>query len=904
MANRQNFAQNPFLQADRSNNNTNNSRITRNRRRRRRTSTRPSNNNTNQNSIFNNNNNTNNNTVRSTINNNDTTRTTINNNNDDSRRNTTTTNDNKATKTVSKHVSERNSNNDKITKDEKSDHSTKKPSNKSSKKSSRKSSKKSSRKSSRKPSTNDKSDDKRKSKQISQYSSKKSTVNSKISSKLFKMQSPKKEEKSENSKAVNMDTLDELSEEMRRMIQESPNAKISRLSGILDNIHRDTINNGMKPPGKKGRGSTYEIELNRDSNKELPRDRQSSIFDVPTERRLSTEEMRTTIHDLENNIESSFQPKMSKLDETINNLTGNRDQKKNILKWLKPATMLSINEAETLMMKQEFEKVIKANLHFELSLDPTAEFDPNAVEFNPQASTKSMEVKLDAEGIDVDSITLNKTHDMESPINFGGKQGSISEDSRHFFGNFAELGSITDDKYDAQISSIYDEIKNEADFIKLIGIENDLNAKLNVNIQGKWTRRFVQKRTKPKIINQLIKARLSLLLKYKDDDIQVWKEQEMQYIKLIFHCRFYYDTLKVILSGLNKFGPNYSNNNLLSIIHDERFAQFTLPHTTMFQQILNELYADTSTLEDNQNSEHKFPNINRLVRLEKKVRESLPNLQIILWKYHDEFYDLDDKIEKELQNGLNNNFEKNIQINPLVFEKKINFRGLVKYCGALVKTSHYLKRKICHNLNAIMGEFERYQKSFHKFILHSYINFVKYLLGNANKHENITEMFGNFKTAINTINEDTTGVTKAFDALDKIQTDADEFFTEEFAEIDRLVASQILLNDWVSVENFGNIQQIKAFKPMVPTKHIESGLNKICLAIVTEQGMMYLYDNANMNEEELLLCCHIKELDQMHVGRAHIEFRSGKSILDMRFKSTKPILEWTEKLSEYFDSGE
>eukprot|EP01084_Bolivina_argentea_P184009 317449_1 len=102
-------------------------------------------------------------------------------------------------------------------------------------------------------------------------------------------------------------------------------------------------------------------------------------------------------------------------------------------------------------------------------------------------------------------------------------------------------------------NELIEELDNNTDFKALCKFEDFTHDKLRSEIDGKWTRRFVQKRTKPKILNSLHRERIDLLIKYISEDHTLWKKRENVYVNLALRCRLIYDSSNQWLRVLQQF---------------------------------------------------------------------------------------------------------------------------------------------------------------------------------------------------------------------------------------------------------------------------------------------------------------------------------------------------------------
>ena len=127
-----------------------------------------------------------------------------------------------------------------------------------------------------------------------------------------------------------------------------------------------------------------------------------------------------------------------------------------------------------------------------------------------------------------------------------------------------------------------DELQDNPDCIALQDFADDTHNQLRQEIMGKWTRRFVQKRTKPKVLNALHRERLNLLLRFLEDNDDVWSQRENVYVNLSARVRLHWDSAYQWFTVLNYYRDN---NDKIAENVQLVLKQFTIAISKMLSNI-------------------------------------------------------------------------------------------------------------------------------------------------------------------------------------------------------------------------------------------------------------------------------------------------------------------------------
>ena len=140
-------------------------------------------------------------------------------------------------------------------------------------------------------------------------------------------------------------------------------------------------------------------------------------------------------------------------------------------------------------------------------------------------------------------------------------------------------------------------VRRDQDCIDMQLFEDDTIQKLKEEIVGMWTRRFVQKRTKPKVLNACFNQRISLLLKYLEEAETQWDPMQNAYINLLVRVRLHWDSSyqwyqivsnfrgahkEIIMNYIHVPIQEFEDNHISEMLSDFIICKLLLKHMTLY----------------------------------------------------------------------------------------------------------------------------------------------------------------------------------------------------------------------------------------------------------------------------------------------------------------------------------
>ena len=229
---------------------------------------------------------------------------------------------------------------------------------------------------------------------------------------------------------------------------------------------------------------------------------------------------------------------------------------------------------------QAYEKTTKINL-----------IDWSELEFNVDHMGKIHHIRHNLKNVDLTRSSVDKSAFIHQ-----------ANSSAQWFTN-QPLSPKSVESHDSFWDEIADSIEHTSPVInKLINFEDQIHAKLCSEINGKWTKRFVSKRTKPKILNSLHRERLDVLIHFLNKDSNSWKVSKSAYVNLAFRTRLNYDSVDQWRKLIQVFGEfNFQTEQFIRQEHIafDRFVSWVpsgtniqvSPHLKLFSNIVNALFA-------------------------------------------------------------------------------------------------------------------------------------------------------------------------------------------------------------------------------------------------------------------------------------------------------------------------
>ena len=96
--------------------------------------------------------------------------------------------------------------------------------------------------------------------------------------------------------------------------------------------------------------------------------------------------------------------------------------------------------------------------------------------------------------------------------------------------------------------------------------------KLKDAIRGKWTSRFIAKRVKPKILDNLNRQRLAVLVEFAERDREEWRKRESIYVNLALRLTLHSESIEQWMGAVRSFGRQQRDANLCGISGVQEFA--------------------------------------------------------------------------------------------------------------------------------------------------------------------------------------------------------------------------------------------------------------------------------------------------------------------------------------------
>ena len=158
---------------------------------------------------------------------------------------------------------------------------------------------------------------------------------------------------------------------------------------------------------------------------------------------------------------------------------------------------------------------------------------------------------------------------LDAILEHDSENGNSEEDAPWFTRPFGSPSSI--ESHESFMEREMDEVDQDAGCLGMEKFEDDTHAGLREEILGKWTRRFVQKRTKPKVINSLHRERLNLFARIWNDNNIHLLDREMIWVNLAARIRLHWNAIQmwqeVLVFYANEVDP-IGNRNMASEIKD------------------------------------------------------------------------------------------------------------------------------------------------------------------------------------------------------------------------------------------------------------------------------------------------------------------------------------------------
>ena len=484
-------------------------------------------------------------------------------------------------------------------------------------------------------------------------------------------------------------------------------------------------------------------------------------------------------------------------------------------------------------------------------------------------------------------------------------------------------------------NDLVEDLNEECIFQKLVEYENFTQQKLEAQIQGNWTRRFVQKRTKPKMINSLHRERIDVLIKMVEDDRVVWKLREIVYINLALRVRLHEEITDGWVEFLDKTQDfeQYARHNMIPEIQhfhhmvatadnpksQEHYMRIAIALNAMFSGRLSRYDGDGE-------SSSGFPDTNCIRTLHGHLGGAKNALFGVFWDTHDNFYVIDGQVDQQIFESLKKYSD--FAQNPLIKQQTKNFRESMCNLQTIYRAANYCRRRMQSMMGGLEPDFKNIELTVSSEMMKSFKEWIEFMIVHWDfDAEEWNEMKLRSEQGIKLQGEPEDELVIDLRSIKQSERDMLEFIKDELAEVGRLMRAQVEWEGTIQVVDLLKVVQSGPYASLIPVtvppkleeaietqrqrlyrnSNAEAGdprveaemveyLDRVAKsvqthALLSNQGILYLF--ASKLRQSCLLTIQMAALDNVHVdGKMVLLHHEGYAEVVLEFPSEQNVNEW------------
>ena len=507
-------------------------------------------------------------------------------------------------------------------------------------------------------------------------------------------------------------------------------------------------------------------------------------------------------------------------------------------------------------------------------------------------------------------------------------------------------------------NDMVDELGEEKSFQKLVEYENFTQEKLQEQISGNWTRRFVQKRTKPKMINSLHRERIDVLIKMVESDRVEWRYREIVYINLALRVRIHAEIAEGWSELLHKAGVWEAQAKEPIIPAVKEFEQFLATiddrdcpkHHLMLPLALEKTFRlgsgtqseyvpfgdppeamdkDQVFADENRPGQLPFPMPLHVQEFYVHLNRAKDELNTPLWDTHDHFYVIDAQVDKDIFEALKRYSD--FTENPLIKQNTKNFRHSMSKLLTLYRTTSYCRRRLQALMPALMADFAMIEMSATNTMLDSFTEWIEYMLAQSDFG---VEEWRQMKHHKDRAPGGDDMLRQSRQTVQMGKMELADFISSEIAEVKRLQLAQIEIEGPIVLTDLLKVVQKGPYGQLIPTgvptkmedairvqrerlyrdmeaQHGEHDVEQkmaeylqrvgnrlMAYGVLLNQGILYVF--AGPEQERALLCVQMAVLDNVHVdGKCFLLHHPGYDEVVLELPSEDAMKEWLPHVAKF-----